>query len=55
MAEEKVLVRIPIDQLNLEDKTKTVMINGKFYEIERGKDVYVPKEVREILIRNEVI
>lgn len=50
--EAKVWVRVPKDPLNPKDLIKRVIINGKFYDIERGKDVEVPVEVRDILNQN---
>jgi hypothetical protein len=46
---DKVIVRVPIDPLNPQLKTETVIVNGHFYEIERGKDVEVPTFVKEVL------
>lgn len=48
--EDLVEVRIPFDQLNPTVQTKTVIVNGKRYDIQRGKTVSVPVEVRDVLI-----
>ena len=42
-------IKIPIDPLNKTDKTVDVIINGYRWTIERGKDVKVPRAVKEIL------
>jgi hypothetical protein len=46
---DKVLVRIPFDELNKGDKFVPVCINGKIIQIKRGEDVYVSTQIREIL------
>jgi hypothetical protein len=52
---DKVIVRVPIDPLNPQLKTETVIINGHFYEIERGKDVEVPNFVKDVLVKGNRI
>lgn len=42
-------IKIPIDPLNKTDKTVDVIINGYRWTIERGKEVKVPRAVKEIL------
>ena len=42
-------VKIPIDPLNKTDRTVDVIINGYRWTIERGKEVKVPRAVKEIL------
>ena len=49
MEDKRVRVRVPKDPQNPEVKTTLVVINGYPYEIELGKDVYVPEEVYRIL------
>ena len=42
-------IKIPIDPLNKTDRTVDVIINGYRWTIERGKEVKVPRAVKEIL------
>jgi len=47
--QDKVKIRIPMDQLNKEDKVVPVCINGYVWKIERGKSVQVPEVVADVL------
>jgi len=47
--QDKVKIRIPIDQLNKDDKVVPVCINGYVWKIERGKSVQVPEVVADVL------
>ena len=49
LKKDLVEVKIPIDPLNKTDKTVDVIINGYRWTIERGKEVKVPRAVKEIL------
>ena len=49
LKKDLVEIKIPIDPLNKTDKTVDVIINGYRWTIERGKDVKVPRAVKEIL------
>lgn len=49
LRKDLVEIKIPIDPLNKTDKTVDVIINGYRWTIERGKDVKVPRAVKEIL------
>lgn len=49
LKKDLVEVKIPIDQLNKTDRTVDVIINGYRWTIERGKEVKVPRAVKEIL------
>ena len=42
-------IKIPIDPLNKTDKVVDVIINGYRWTIERGKEVKVPRAVKELL------
>lgn len=46
---EKVKVTIPKDPVNKNDSFVPVSINGYIYQIKRGEEVEVPKEVARIL------
>ena len=48
-AEEKVKIKIPVDQLNKNDDSVPVVINGYIYQIKRGERVEVPEVVANIL------
>ena len=50
LKKDLVEIKIPIDPLNKTDKTVDVIINGYRWTIERGKDVKVPRAVKEILL-----
>ena len=45
----KVEIKIPLDELNKEDKYVAVCINGHIIQIERGVKVRVPEAVKDIL------
>lgn len=47
--QDQILVRIPV-RPDVKQKFVMVWVNGHSYQIERGKDVMVPKTVRDILI-----
>lgn len=47
--ETMVTIRIPKSELNPDKVVETVIVNGKFYEIQLGVDVEVPVEVKNIL------
>lgn len=49
LKKDLVEIKIPIDQLNKTDRTVDVIINGYRWTIERGKEVKVPRAVKEIL------
>ena len=49
LKKDLVEVKIPIDPLNKTDRTVDVIINGYRWTIERGKEVRVPRAVKEIL------
>ena len=49
LKKDLVEIKIPIDPLNKTDKTVDVIINGYRWTIERGKEVIVPRAVKEIL------
>lgn len=49
LKKDLVEVKIPIDPLNKTDRTVDVIINGYRWTIERGKEVKVPRAVKEIL------
>ena len=49
LKKDLVEIKIPIDPLNKTDKTVDVIINGYRWTIERGKEVKVPRAVKEIL------
>ena len=49
LKKDLVEVKIPIDPLNKTDKTVNVIINGYRWTIERGKEVKVPRAVKELL------
>lgn len=46
---KKVKVIIPTDPINDEETFVPVVINGYIYQIKRGEEVEVPKEVARIL------
>ena len=47
--QDKVKIKIPIDQLNKTDLVVPVCINGYIWEIKRGVSVSVPEAVADIL------
>lgn len=49
LKKDLVEVKIPIDPLNKTDRTVDVIINGYRWTIEKGKEVKVPRAVKEIL------
>lgn len=49
LKKDLVEIKIPIDQLNKTDRTVDVIINGYRWTIERGKEVKVPRAVKELL------
>lgn len=49
LKKDMVEVNIPENQLNEKDLAVDVFINGYRFTIERGKDVQVPRRVKEIL------
>ena len=49
LKKDLVEIKIPIDPLNKTDKTVDVIINGYRWTIERGKEVKVPRTVKELL------
>lgn len=49
LKKDLVEIKIPIDPLNKTDRTVDVIINGYRWTIERGKEVKVPRTVKEIL------
>ena len=49
LKKDLVEVKIPRDPLNKTDRTVDVIINGYRWTIERGKEVKVPRAVKEIL------
>ena len=49
LKKDLVEVKIPIDPLNKTDRTVDLIINGYRWTIERGKEVKVPRAVKEIL------
>lgn len=49
LKKDLVEIKIPIDALNKTDKTVNVIINGYRWTIEKGKEVEVPRAVKEIL------
>lgn len=55
LKKDLVEIKIPIDQLNKNDKTVEVFINGYRWSIERGKEVKVPRAVKEILTNAKYI
>ena len=48
-AEEKVKVRIPVDNQNPKDLIVRVALNGVAYQIKRGESVGIPKSIAKIL------
>lgn len=48
-ADDRVLVIIPKPRNVVGDTECTVGINGKMYQIQYGKPVYVPKNVAEVI------
>lgn len=55
LKKDLVEIKIPTDNLNKNDKTVEVFINGYRWSIERGKEVKVPKAVKEILANAKYI
>lgn len=55
LKKDLVEIKIPIDQLNKNDKAVEVFINGYRWSIERGKEVKVPRAVKEILTNAKYI
>lgn len=55
LKKDLVEIKIPIDPLNKTDKTVDVIINGYRWTIERGKEVKVPRAVKEILTNAQYI
>ena len=49
LKKDLVEIKIPIDPLNKTDRTVDVIINGYRWTIERGKEVKVPRTVKELL------
>ena len=49
LKKDLVEIKIPIDPLNKTDRTVDVIINGYRWTIERGKEVKVPRAVKELL------
>lgn len=49
LKKDLVEIKIPIDPLNKTDRTVDVIINGYKWTIERGKEVKVPRAVKELL------
>nr|DAU93971.1 MAG TPA: hypothetical protein [Caudoviricetes sp.] len=49
LKKDLVEIKIPIDPLNKTDKVVDVIINGYRWTIERGKEVKVPRAVKELL------
>lgn len=49
LKKDLVEIKIPIDPLNKTDRTVDVIINGYRWTIEKGKEVKVPRAVKEIL------
>jgi hypothetical protein len=52
---DKVLVRIPVDEINKDNAFVTVTINGNATQIKRGEDVYVTSQIRQILLEAKYI
>ena len=48
-------IKIPIDPLNKTDRTVDVIINGYRWTIQRGKEVKVPRAVKELLTNAQYI
>lgn len=55
LKKDMVEIRIPIDPLNKHIKTEDVFINGYRWTIEKGKNVSVPRAVKEILENARII
>lgn len=55
LKKDMVEIRIPIDPLNKHIKTEDVFINGYRWTIEKGKNVRVPRAVKEILENARII
>lgn len=55
LKKDLVEIKIPIDPLNKTDRTVDVIINGYRWTIERGKEVKVPRAVKEILTDTKYI
>jgi Flp pilus assembly CpaF family ATPase len=49
LKKDLVEIKIPIDPLNKTDRTVDVIINGYRWTIQRGKEVKVPRAVKELL------
>ncbi len=49
LKKDLVEIKIPIDPLNKTDKVVDVIINGYRWTIERGKEVKVPRAVKQLL------
>lgn len=48
-------VKIPVNELNKSDDSVEVSINGYVYQIKRGVEVEVPKPVKKLLERANII
>ena len=51
--EEKVPITLPLKMGNPEDQTEFVSVNDKTYQIMRGKEVLVPRNVAEVLKQSQ--
>lgn len=49
LKKDLVEIKIPIDPLNKTDRIVDVIINGYRWTIQRGKEVKVPRAVKELL------
>lgn len=47
--DERILITLPRDPLNPDEKVERVIINGACTTIKRGEEVEVPREVYEVL------
>ncbi len=55
LKKDLVEIKIPIDPLNKTDRTVDVIINGYRWTIQRGKEVKVPRAVKELLTNAQYI
>lgn len=55
LKKDLVEIKIPIDPLNKTDKIVDVIINGYRWTIQRGKEVKVPRAVKELLTNAQYI
>lgn len=55
LKKDLVEIKIPIDPLNKTDRIVDVIINGYRWTIQRGKEVKVPRAVKELLTNAQYI